>query len=124
MFFSRPAGHKYVDRGDVQDYDWTKIDLIADNEQHDLDLSSIIPIGTQLVAIVINLAGTDTVSKLVLRNKDNTADWNSCTLNTQHANYTITHTKWVKPNADRLISYRLGAVTWGFVNLVVKGWLV
>ena len=55
MFFSRPAGYKYIDRGDPDAFDITLIDIIADGDWRELDLSALVPKNAKRVRIHLAL---------------------------------------------------------------------
>ena len=51
MFFSRPAGYKWIDRGEVAVYDKAIGDITADGTYRELDLSAIVPKNAKRISI-------------------------------------------------------------------------
>jgi hypothetical protein len=68
---------RFVDRGDPATVDWDESTLTIDGAWHDLDLSSIVPVGA--VAVVLHVTAYNDTSFLWLafRKKGNTRAWNS-----------------------------------------------
>lgn len=124
MFFRQAAGNIYIYRGDPASYDWTIGDFVKDDAYHDLDLSSIIPVGTKLVHLHC-IGRCDTVGAHIQFRKNGQSNGiNNAVLNMQGANITIAADLFVQPDADRKIEYDIFADTWAIINLVVRGWLV
>ena len=72
MFFSRPAGVKYVDRGDPANFDFDTGAFTDDNTWRELDLSSIIGVGVKTVHLRVRFASDSSGVSLAFRKKGNT----------------------------------------------------
>jgi len=124
MFFSKRAGHRFVDRGDPDAYDFIVGNLFTDGGWHDLDLSSIIPKTSKLVIlrVVAVIATADKYfefkKKGVTNNKNTSCGYISvasipCTLDVS-----------VAPNNNGVIEYIFAGGTWLAVNITVAGWFI
>ena len=119
MFFSRRAGDRIVDKGDVASYDYETTDFIKDGEWQILDLSGKIPKGTKLVHFSGNARSNIAFSSALFRTYGNTSAANAAIFITQYADENIGMAFSVVPNNERKIEYRFAAVTWGEINLTV-----
>ena len=77
MFFSKPAGHRYIDRGDPDSEDFTQADLIQDNTWRELDLSSVIGTGIKLLLIYTYFDNDVSLSNIDFRQPGNSGAWNA-----------------------------------------------
>jgi len=124
MFFTKGVGLIYVDRGDLDDYDFSTGDLIKDANWHDLDLSSKIPIGTKLVVMLVELRASTGNKLLYLRQKGNSYDVNNSILVNQVTNTPMCGDMFVVPDVNRVIEYWISTATWTFIHLTVRGYFL
>ena len=124
MFFSRPAGHKFVHRGDPVSVDFTTGNFVKDDAWHDLDLSSIIPLGTKLVFFRITCECVNAARNVLFRKNGDSNFANIVQILTQISNLNISADICVSPDATRKIEYLVNPDTWDVIDLVVKGWIV
>lgn len=124
MFFSRPAGHKYVGREDISDYDFTKAVLIQDSSYHDLDLSSIVPVGTTLVAIHYRVAHSNANEFMKLKKKGALTDYNAFIWVTLMATQEHRGLALVECDKNRKIEYHFSTPDWLIIYLTIYGWFV
>ncbi len=117
------AGGGFVDRGDLAAHDWTQATLTIDSAYHDLDLSGIIPLGTKLVLFRVRMSDDVTAQGFNLKTKGDVNEINRVESNTQVANIYIADDKFVVPDANRKVEYK---ITTGVNNvyLNVGGWWV
>ena len=111
----------YVDRGDPSDYDFDKDDLTTDLTWRDLDLSSIVPEGAQLIHIRVRLASFD-LAGLQFRKKGNTNTINTVTTKIQVANIYYYEDFFVACDNNRKIQYLASDVTWTNLDIAIRGW--
>lgn len=112
---------KYVDRGDPENYDFVKEDLITDQTWHDLDLSSIVPAGIRLVHLRIRLA-TPSLAGFQFRRKGNTNAVNAAVVKTQVANVYYYKDVIIPCGLDRIVQYLANNVPWTTLDIAVRGW--
>jgi len=124
MFFTRPAGVKYVDRGDPENYDFVYTDLIRDGAFHDLDLSGIIPKGRPLLIVRLSLRTGTGIGSVWFKPKGMTYDKNSSTVYTQLQDVIYSLDISVYPNADGFIEYYVSGDVFNIINIIVRGWFV
>lgn len=124
MFFSRPAGHKFVHRGNPDGYDWTAGDFTVDSGFHDLDLSGIIPVNTKLVLLRAKFKSAEIGKFFELQRKGDYYHVNMFSL------FSIVSNQWscgdclIQSDADRLIEYAITTGSSPTINLMVGGWWV
>ena len=124
MFFSRPAGHKFVDRGDPSELDFTLANFTLDDTWRELDLSSIIPIGTIAVFISLVVQNTDLGKLFSLRKAGNNFAYNIGGIIIHVANTPIKAELSIDCSVDRKIEYYGSAVGWGQIDIIVKRFVV
>jgi len=124
MFFSRPAGHKYVDRGDIDAYDFEVGDLTCDWTWRELDFSAIVPANAVAVHLQVIVRDDSAISNLQLRKKGFSNEINIGRVTTQN-NLASLYAHIIQPcDADRIIEYRVTNTTWNTIALTVFGWFV
>lgn len=111
----------YVDREDPSAYDFTKEDLTTDLQWHDLDLSSIIPEGVNLIHMKVRLSAFE-LGGFQLRKKGNTNDVNAATMKVQVANVYYYEDFFVTCDSNRKIQYLASNITWTNLDIVIRGW--
>jgi len=124
MFFSRPAGHKYVDRGDIDDYDFIVGDLTCDWTWRDLDLSAIVPVNAVAVHIVAIVRDDNVISNFQLRKNGMSTEINIARIATQ-SNLASMYLDVIQPcDADRVIEYRATNAVFSTISIYVRGWII
>ena len=124
MFFSRPAGHKYVDRGDPETIDFDINSFVLDGGYHDLDLSAIIPINTQLVLLRLVQQAALVGKGIYFRKKGYTNSVNEDGKRSQVADVYLRDNLYVTPNAAGIIEYWTNLVITDVLEVTVAGWWV
>lgn len=124
MFFSRPAGHKYVHRTTPAKEDFDETDLTVEITWTDIILPDIVPVGTIAVLLGVYLKTTEANRTIQFRKNgdDNFVEGNGLT--TQVAGQGIRNHFWVACDADRKIEYYKGAATWTNINVTVLAWII
>jgi len=112
----------YVDRGDPATSDFTENDLINDNLDHPLDLSAIVPAGAKAVNLLVYIKSPTVDNAVLLRKNGNIYTNNEVRCRTQAANVRIGFDVTCAVAEDRKITYKIAAITWGFIRINVKGW--
>lgn len=124
MFFSRPAGHRLIDRGDPDAVDKSLGDFNMDYTWRDIDLSAVVPANAAFVRIYLTCNSVSANADFSVRKKGNTLPYNISTLMTQVSDLTVCSTYFVPIGTDGKIQYRGLEVPWGMLNLTVLGWVV
>jgi len=125
------SGWFYVDRGDPNNYDfrfgytpqnWIPI---QDAQYHELDLSSIVPIGAKRVRLNFVLRATSSLRTFVFRKKGQQNPYNVDGITTQAANVHCRHNVEVNLDNTRIIEYYATAgSSIDMVCIAVVGWWV
>lgn len=110
----------YVDRGNLDVYDFTKNDFITDQNWHDLDLSNIVPVGTTLVHIRIRLS-TPSLAGFQFRKKGDVSGINAMVMKVQVANVYYYEGDFVACDSNRMIQYLVSNVTWNVIDVAIRG---
>lgn len=115
--YMQPA---YNDRGDPAARDFTA--FTTDGNWYDLDLSSIVPVGTKAVNCIC-VIGDNLVNQIfTFRKKGNSNDIAVATCRTQIANQNIDFNFVVACDTDRVIQYRASNTAWTTNLLTIIGW--
>ena len=122
--FIRRGGDTYVDRGDCSDFDFGVGDFITDNDWHDLDLSSIVPVGANLAHVLVRLKDDLANSWLMIREKGNTTSRNALLQYTPAVNVETCIDGFITLDSNRVIEYRGSNTAFTEVDLVVRGWII
>lgn len=122
MFFSRAAGIKWNDRGDLATSDYETAALTKDSAWHDMDISTIVGVGQKLVLIRCTANETAGGKKGQFRTKGNTHDYNVSRCVTSVANKTNDKECWIYTDANGVIQYYFDIATWNSILLSVRGW--
>lgn len=123
MFFSKPAGDKFVDRGEAASPDFDKDDF-SDGWQ-DLDLSGIIPPKTKVVFLNVTLKSSAGKTAVTLMTKGSAGGYNVVVVVMQVIGIQVSQIVSVVPDADGFVSLNRGAgVTWTLLNVTVASWIV
>lgn len=125
FFLSKVKVIEWYNRGDEDVEDWLVGDLVKDGNWHDLDLTSIIPIGASLVLIKIKASHTISTQVIAFRTKG--------VINDNAVQYRYTHETaavfiyddlMLQPDSNGIIQYKFGsAETWIVLSLRIMGWL-
>lgn len=127
MFFNPVSApsieHKYYDRGLDAGHDFTEATLTVDNAWHDLDLSSIVPVGT--VAVLMKSELTDAAFGCVVRY---TITGIAGTYNCSRVHAPVTGgygggDSWVGVDGDRKIQYRASPAGIDSLKVYVAAWI-
>lgn len=121
---AHPPDNRFVDRGDPAVADWSKLTLTGDSAWHDLDLSSIVPIGTNFVLLRVAMDADNVDKKLSFRKKGHTGEVNIAECRVVVIDLPHHYGKTVAVSADRIIQYRLSTVVWRELLITVAGWYV
>jgi len=124
MFFSRPAGHKYIDRGDRALYDIEESTLTLDGTWQTLDLSAYIPVGTVLVIIGGRFNSPAVGARFLVVENPNNGEYNASGVIIHTASINHIGDLIVKPDKNRIIRYVGSADTWTAIELTIRGWFV
>lgn len=112
----------FVDRGDPAAYDYDKDDLTKDGAWHDMDLSSIIPVGAKAVFIIGHLQGAGVDWHIKFRKKGNVNEIAHGGMETLRAGVERHRSSVIALDADRVIQYNVDNQAWTTLDLAVKGW--
>ncbi|GAI64844.1 unnamed protein product, partial [marine sediment metagenome] len=110
MFYTPQRGHRFVDRGERDDYNFYTGYWVKDGAWHDLDLAIAVPIGAKLVFIKfkVNCAVSPTFIKL--RTKGVTNVFSESVFNILVADTEMYGYLWIVPDSNRIIQYNVPAV--------------
>lgn len=123
MFFSRPAGQKTIARGDPSNYDWITANFTKDNTWRELDLSSIIPLGTKWVFMKMYVTGTTADDYAQFRKKGHTNYRAIISTRIQIGGVSIEKIEPVEVSTDRKLEYRVKSSITG-CNILVYAWVL
>ena len=112
----------FVDRGNLAANDFDQTGLTTNGVWQDLDLSSIIPVGTKSVYLRVLILDDVANSYLFLKNKDYADDVNSVGLYTPAANIGVIGTYQITVDSNRKIQYLGANLTFTSINITVVGW--
>lgn len=124
MFFSRRAGHKYVDRGDIETVDYLITDFTKDGAWHDLDLSSKIPVNAVMVYMLVAIK-SNTVNHFVkFRTNGFVNAFNLVSFYTQVIDVYNYINVFIKPDVNGIIEYKSTIDETGELAVTILGWLI
>ena len=123
MFFSKPAGHKIINRGDFTPKDYTLEDFTL-GEWATLDLSEIIPIGTFVVLLLIAFKADNENTSIYFKETGVVNDDNMVSLNQYSVQTGFSGQVLIFCNNNRQIDYCTSTGgTFSIINLSVSGWV-
>ena len=122
MFFIRPSGYKFVDRGDPTPHDFDIGDFTLDDQWNDLDLSGIIPKGAKLVTLIVLISDNNPNLYIKFRTKGNVNACNMLGAYTQAAGIFNFANGDVKPDTAGIIQYKASAALSDYLFVTVRGW--
>jgi len=124
MFFSRPAGHKLVYRGDPDTIDFVKNDFTCDETWRELDLSGKIPINAAAVMADLSITANAAGCGVIFRKKGNVNDINISGLRSSVIDVNIRGIVLLWPNADCIIEYFGDNYTYSVLTLIITNWFL
>jgi len=124
MFFSRRAGHRFIDRGDPELNDFVWSDLTLDGNWHDLDLSGIIPKGTVLVLLRVANENDIVGAAFDCRRKGCVYQRNFSAVHCFVSNLYNNQDVLVIPDKNRVIEYLGNEGATSGISLVIGGWWI
>ena len=122
MFFSRPAGVKFTDRGELNAYDFTQGDFTKDNGWHELDLSAIVGSQKCLVLMHIIIQSTDLSAVIAFCSNAYTQYLNSATCGVEIINQFLYYDVLVYTDSSGKIQYKSSVAPYANLDVVVGGW--
>ena len=109
----------HVDRGDLCEYDFTKNDLITDANWHVLDLSGILPEGSQRVRFRVRACTSDDSAAIQFRRKGNINTINVEVVKTQYPNRYYYDRCFLPCGIERKIEYLANNANWTVLDIAV-----
>lgn len=121
-------GHRFVDRGDPDTFDWHEIGakdvFITDGTWHDLDCSSIVPTGAVAILFVIALQDNAIKSDFFLRKNGNINNWTMQGLRSAVANVYFDGNFTVPCDSNQVVEYRGTNISFTDIYLTIVGWWI
>lgn len=124
MFFHRPLGINYVDRGDISAYDYQAGDFIPDQTWRVLDLSHIIPIHTKQIFVRLTVQCDLKDIVVYFRTYGNTGLYNLAVARTVVKAKKLELNLHIIPDAQRRIEYLATIAEYEVLNFTIRGWYV
>ena len=124
MFFSRPAGLNYIDRGDIGEEDFTLVDFTVDDAYHDLTLPDIVPLNAKMVHLKVYGEGTTVNESIRVAPYGYTLLYGTQTLKLQVANVSIERAINIPLFGNRKIKYRVSNNGWVSLEIQILGWWI
>jgi len=124
MFFSRPAGLKYVNRGDIVLPDYDKTTLTIDGAWHSLNLVAIIPANAKLVCLDLEVKDELVGVKLSINCAGFSLHGTLYRVKTVVTNESIARGVTVPLTNNAIIQYRVDDIVWLTANISVMGWWI
>lgn len=116
-----PVDH-YVDRACVAAPDFLLGDFTRDSNFHNLDLSSIIPLGTHQVWVRMAVRNSIVARYCQFCHPDCTANGPYAQTTIQAANVFIINDIHFAVNYNRQVAYKFYLTTWTHIYFTVAGW--
>ena len=114
----------FVDRGDLDSYDFTTPDFITDGKEHDLDLSRIVKKGAISVLLGTSVYGERPDSFITFKPKENSNNINIA-LTGITIKKVVTYLDLIcSIGRSRILTYKATNTPWTWIYLYVKGWWV
>ncbi|RLC33997.1 hypothetical protein DRH14_03915, partial [Candidatus Shapirobacteria bacterium] len=117
------AGVKYIDRGEVSGWDFDVSAFTRDNNWHELDLSSILPLEAagQLVHLRVQCTDNTQGTSVFLAHPDSDNGWNIAAIYNNVTSKAHSHDIHIRCNKNRKIVYKISS-DFDYVNLIVRRW--
>lgn len=122
MDSKKPAGHRRVNRGDPATYDFIFSGIAQDGLWHDLDCSSIVPVGAVAIELVLVAKHSDPGLFFSVRTKGNVNTVNVHSVKTMAADIPIKQRAFVDCGSDRILEYSAQSTTFTLLLIVVSAW--
>jgi len=123
MFFTRRAGHRFYDRGDMTSHDFITEDFTTDGFWHTLSLADMIPIGSKFVWAYLAAADDAGIKVLRLRKTGYSGEYQFPTIMTPAANVAAALTTIIPCSTAREIDYLVVPANWIQIELNILGWI-
>jgi len=114
----------YVKRAGVVDYDRSIGDFTRDDTWRELDLSDVVPAGTQLIHCTLMLYPQADSFKMMWRSADDTTGHPIVATYADYQDKERRHEFMLPCNADRVVDYQGNTVAINTVNLTVIGYVL
>lgn len=114
----------FIDRGDPSAFDFVVGDLTTDGNWHDLDLSSIIPVGAQSALLRVSVTDDAANSSIAFRENGNSNVYNDAIVSTQVSGVQIYGEIIVSCDSDGVVEYNATNTTFTTINILVRGWWI
>jgi len=122
MFFSRPAGHKYTNRGDPAVCDFDLTDFPAEDTWYDLNLSDIVPPNTKGVIITVKTVNSGAGGTMYFRKNGNSNVIEGDGVETQVALVKARANLIIGCDNNRIIEGFMSNLTFTSIEITVTGW--
>lgn len=117
-----PEDSMFYDRGDPISYDLTLSDFITDGLWHDLDLSGIIPPGTQAALANVIIRSPIAASNMSFRKNGHSNIWAISAIDNGIAGVMHWDNLVIVPDTNRIAEYVLANVAWNNIYFTIVGW--
>lgn len=122
IWITKPGPLKYVDRGDLDAYDFVTGNFTFNNAWHALDLSSIIPASTKLVMLNVDCSQLLGAALMQFSTNGADSDKNVFSINSYAITQVISNAIPIVPTLNRTIYYKGTACEWPVMNVNITGW--
>lgn len=122
MFYRRALRVEWIDRGDIDAVDYTKDTLTADDNWHDLDISSIVGATQRLVLLNSHLRDNAGGKEMLMRTKGNVNEINIAPCGTIKADKTCSRNMFLHTDKNGVVQYKIESGVWAYIDLVIRGW--
>lgn len=112
----------FVTRAGGSSIDFRESVLTTDNQYHDLDLSSIIPLGAKAALIHCRGETSDIAGIGYLKRKGQLGAPAHCVIRPQIADHAVGAIVPVALEAARIVEYKFSNVTWDYISITIKAW--
>lgn len=124
MDFIKRRGDKFVDGGDPDSADFGVGDFTTDDTWNDLDLSSIIPVGTKMVLLSVLARCATNNAFIEFRKNGNSHAYALAPLVAITANLYVGGVLPVAVDDNLKIEYLMTNFSWHTINVTVLAWFV
>jgi hypothetical protein len=124
MFFSKPAGDKFIDRGDIAAVDFLTESLTKNGSWQELVLSGIIPANAKSVLLRLYVVETTGNLLFMFRKNGYVNEGNAVMRHTYGANLDCAYDITVPCNSSGIVDYLFVPGTWSIAYITVGGWWI
>lgn len=124
MFYSRPAGHKYVYRGDAPDYDFKIGNFTIPQDWTALSLAHIVPKGAVAVALYLRANGNTPNARMYIKKNGQLSTYNVLVVAQGYGSVQTINNGIVAIDNNRCIACKIDDATWNSIQLTVCGWFI